>query len=72
MAAAAADWRGRTFLDWARFPVYTVLPAPGGLLHVQLSDARYTLSGRARFGALAFTVPRAVSSPPSDSTRERP
>jgi inner membrane protein len=63
-AAAAETWKGRTFLDWARFPVYEVLRA-GANYEVLLADARYTLSGRARFGAVAITVPRAVSSPSS-------
>ena len=62
-AAAAATWQGRTFLGWARFPVYEVLRAGDGY-EVLLADARYTLSGRARFGAVAIIVPRAVSSPP--------
>jgi inner membrane protein len=70
-AAAAADWRGRIFLGWARFPVYEVLREPAGY-EVLLADARYTLSGRARFGAVAIRVPRAVSSPPDDSTQEHP
>jgi inner membrane protein len=69
-AAAAADWRGRTFLGWARFPVYDVLRDPTGY-EVLLADARYTLSGRARFGAVAIHVPGAISSPPDDSTQER-
>jgi len=69
-AAAAADWRGRTFLGWARFPVYDVLREPSGY-EVLLADARYTLSGRARFGAVAIHVPRAISSPAGDSTQER-
>ncbi len=68
-AAAVADWRGRTFLGWARFPVYEVLREPSGY-EVLLADARYTLSGRARFGAVAIHVPRAVSSPATDSTQE--
>ena len=70
-AAAAADWRGRTFLGWARFPVYEVLRQPAGY-EVLLADARYTLSGRARFGAVAIFVPRTISSPPGDSTQEKP
>jgi inner membrane protein len=69
--AAAADWRGRIFLDWARFPVYEVLREPAGY-EVLLADARYTLSGRARFGAVAIHVPGAISSPPGDSTQEQP
>jgi membrane-bound metal-dependent hydrolase YbcI (DUF457 family) len=69
-AAATADWRGRTFLSWARFPVFTVLPTPGCGAFVQLSDARYTLSGRARFGALAFYVQRGVSCPAPHSPQE--
>ncbi len=63
-AAAAATRTGRIFLDWARFPVYDVVPSASGY-EVLLADARYTLSGRARFGAVAIPVPRAVSSPPS-------
>lgn len=63
-AAAAATWQGRTFLVWARFPVYEVLRAGDGY-EVLLADARYTLSGRARFGAVAIPVPRAISSPSS-------
>jgi inner membrane protein len=63
-AAAAATRTGRIFLGWARFPVYEVLPSASGY-EVLLADARYTLSGRARFGAVAIQVPRAVSSPPS-------
>ena len=70
-AAAAADWRGRIFLDWARFPVWDVLREPAGY-EVLLADARYTLSGRARFGAVAIRVPRGISSPAGDSTREQP
>jgi hypothetical protein len=69
--AAAADWRGRIFLDWARFPVYEVLREPAGY-EVLLADARYTLSGPARFGAVAIHVPGAISSPPGDSTQEQP
>ncbi len=68
-AAAAATWQGRTFLGWARFPVYEVLREPEGY-EVLLADARYTLSGRARFGALAIRVPRTYS-PPGPSTQER-
>ncbi len=68
-AAASTDWRARTFLAWARFPVFVVLREPGGW-DVQIADARYTLSGRARFGAVAIHVPRAVSSPAADSTQE--
>jgi inner membrane protein len=63
-AAAAATTKGRIFLDWARFPVWDVVPSATGY-EVLLADARYTLSGRARFAAVAITVPRAVSSPPS-------
>jgi inner membrane protein len=71
-AAAAATWRGRTFLGWARFPVYEVLREPDGY-EVLLADARYTLSGRARFGAVAIHVPRAISSPSSaNPLQERP
>ncbi len=70
-AAAAASWRGRTFLGWARFPVYEVLRAGDGW-EVLLSDARYTLSGRARFGAVAIRVPRAISSPQANPTQEQP
>jgi len=70
-AAAAADSRGRTFLGWARFPVYEVLREPAGY-EVLLADARYTLSGRARFGAVAIHVPRTISSSPGDSTQEKP
>jgi inner membrane protein len=63
-AAAAATWQGRTFLGWARFPVYEVLREHDGD-EVLLADARYTLSGRARFGAVAIRVPRAISSSPA-------
>jgi len=63
-AAAAATDQGRIFLAWARFPVYEVLRSGEGW-EVLLADARYTLSGRARFGAVAIRVPRAVSSPPT-------
>jgi inner membrane protein len=63
-AAAAATPRGRTFLAWARFPVFDVLRTGAGY-EVLLADARYTLSGRARFGAVAIPLPRAVSSPSS-------
>jgi len=63
-AAAGETWQGRAFLGWARFPVYEVLRAGTGY-EVLLADARYTLSGRARFGAVAIPLPRAVSSPPS-------
>ena len=71
-AAAAATWQGRTFLGWARFPVYEVLRAGDGW-EVLLADARYTLSGRARFGAVAIRVPRTVSSPsPSPPPQESP
>ncbi|MGA2383963.1 MAG: metal-dependent hydrolase [Gemmatimonadales bacterium] len=70
-AAAAADWRGRIFLGWARFPVYEVLRERDGW-EVLLADARYTLSGRARFGAVAIQVPGTISSPPGDSTQEQP
>jgi len=63
-AAAAATRTGRIFLGWARFPVYEVLRSASGY-EVLLVDARYTLSGRARFGAVAIPVRRAVSSPPS-------
>jgi inner membrane protein len=63
-AAAAATPRGRTFLAWARFPVYDVLRSGDGY-EVLLADARYTLSGRARFGAVAIPLPGAISSPPS-------
>jgi inner membrane protein len=66
-AAAAATPTGRIFLGWARFPVFEVLSSAAGY-EVLLADARYTLSGRARFGAVAITVPRAVSSPPSRTT----
>jgi inner membrane protein len=62
-AAAAATRTGRIFLDWARFPVFDVVPATAGY-EVLLADARYTLSGRARFGAVAINLPRALSSPP--------
>jgi inner membrane protein len=60
--AAAATDQGRTFLGWARFPVFEVLRSGDGW-EVLLADARYTLSGRARFGAVAIHVPRTVSSP---------
>jgi inner membrane protein len=70
-AAAAATARGRTFLGWARFPVYQVLHAADGY-EVLLADARYTLSGRARFGAVAIRVPRAISSPPANPVQELP
>ena len=71
-AAAATTRTGRIFLDWARFPVVEVLQEPAGY-EVLMADARYTLSGRARFGAVAITVPRAVSSPPSPTPiRESP
>jgi inner membrane protein len=70
-AAAAATLRGRTFLGWARFPVYEVLRAGDGY-EVLLADARYTLSGRARFGAVAIRVPRTISSPPANPLQERP
>ncbi|HVM42435.1 MAG TPA: metal-dependent hydrolase [Gemmatimonadales bacterium] len=71
-AAAAATRTGRIFLDWARFPVWDVLTTPSGY-EVLLADARYTLSGRARFGAVAIPVPRAISSPaPPTSPRESP
>ena len=63
-AAAAATVTGRTFLSWARFPVFEVLRSGDGY-EVLLADARYTLSGRARFGAVAIPVRRAVSSPPT-------
>jgi len=63
-AAAAATRPGRIFLDWARFPIFDVVPAADGY-EVLLADARYTLSGRARFGAVAIMVPRTVSSPPA-------
>ncbi|HTT66948.1 MAG TPA: metal-dependent hydrolase [Gemmatimonadales bacterium] len=63
-AAAAATDTGRIFLGWARFPVYEVLRSGGGY-EVLLADARYTLSGRARFGAVAIRVPRGLSSPPT-------
>ncbi len=63
-AAAAATRAGRIFLDWARFPVFDVVPTTAGY-EVLLADARYTLSGRARFGAVAIMVPRAISSPPA-------
>ncbi len=70
-AAAAATPTGRIFLDWARFPVFEVVRA-GSAYEVLLADARYTLSGRARFGAVAIPVPGAVSSsatahPPQES-----
>ena len=71
-AAAAATPRGRTFLAWARFPVFEVLHTGAGA-EVLLADARYTLSGRARFGAVAITLPGAVSSPPlSHPVQESP
>ena len=71
-AAAAATPVGRIFLDWARFPVFDVVPVITGY-EVLLADARYTLSGRARFGAVAITVPRAVSSPsPRTPAQESP
>jgi inner membrane protein len=60
--AAATTDQGRIFLGWARFPVYEVLRSGDGW-EVLLADARYTLSGRARFGAVAIRVPRTVSSP---------
>jgi len=62
-AAAAASARGRIFLGWARFPVYQVLRSGAGY-EVLLADARYTLSGRSRFGAVAISVPHAISSAP--------
>jgi len=68
-AAAAATRTGRIFLDWARFPVWDVLTTPSGY-EVLLADARYTLSGRARFGAVAIPVPRAISSPSSRTPPE--
>ena len=71
-AAAAATRQGRIFLDWARFPVVDVVPAGTGY-EVLMADARYTLSGHARFGAVAIRVPRAVSSPRSrTSPQESP
>lgn len=70
-AAAAATPFGRIFLGWARFPVYEVLREPDGY-EVLLADARYTLSGRARFGAVAIRVPRAISSSPANPVLERP
>jgi inner membrane protein len=70
-AAAAATWRGRTFLGWARFPRYDVLRAGDGY-EVLLADVRYTLSGRARFGAVAIRLPGAISSAPRSSDRETP
>jgi len=63
-AAAASSDAGRTFLGWARFPVFEVLRSADGY-EVLIADARYTLSGRARFGAVAIRVPRAISSPPT-------
>jgi hypothetical protein len=63
-AAAAATRTGRVFLDWARFPVFDVRRAGAGY-EVLIADARYTLSGRARFGAVAIPVAGAVSSSPS-------
>ena len=71
-AAAAATRTGRIFLDWARFPVWEVVRTPAGY-EVLLADARYTLSGRARFGAVAISVPREISSPvPPTPPREFP
>jgi inner membrane protein len=70
--AAAATPRGRTFLGWARFPVCDVLRTGAGY-EVLFADARYTLSGRARFGAVAIPLPGAVSSPrPSHPLQETP
>ncbi len=66
-AAAAATWRGRTFLGWARFPLFDVERAGAGYV-VRLADARYTLNGRARFGAVAIPVPGTVSSPAVSSS----
>jgi inner membrane protein len=63
-AAAAATAHGRTFLAWARFPLYDVLRTGAGY-EVLLADARYTLSGRSRFGAVAIPLRGAVSSSPS-------
>ena len=62
-AYAAATRAGRIFLDWARFPVVDVVPVANGY-EVLMADARYTLSGRARFGAVAIPVPATVSSSP--------
>ncbi len=63
-AAAAGTPAGRIFLDWARFPVFEVVRSGAGY-EVLLADARYTLSGRARFGAVAIPVPGTVSSSPA-------
>ncbi len=63
-AAAAATREGRIFLDWARFPVFDVVQEGSGY-QVLIVDARYTLSNRARFGAVAIPVPGTVSSPPT-------
>jgi inner membrane protein len=63
-AAAAATSAGRIFLDWARFPVFDVVQAGTGY-QVLIADARYTLSSRARFGAVAIPVPGTVSSSPT-------
>lgn len=69
LAAAAATRVGRIFLDWARFPVFDVVQAGPGY-EVLVADARYTLSGRARFGAVAIPVPGRYLLPPS-LTRSR-
>jgi inner membrane protein len=63
-SAAAATRTGRVFLGWARFPVTDVV-ATGGGYEVLIADARYTLSGYARFGAVAIPIGAAVSSAPT-------
>lgn len=54
---AAATRVGKMFLSWARFPFFEVEAADDGY-RVHIIDARYTVSTRARFGAVTVEVPR--------------
>ena len=55
---AASDERVRIFLDFARFPVATVLSGPGGETSVQFVDIRFTEPGAgARGDTFAVEIP---------------
>jgi inner membrane protein len=54
---AAADYRARVFLEFARFPVFQVEGDCASQLLVQLADLRYTEPGATRSGSFALELP---------------
>ncbi|HLS47648.1 MAG TPA: metal-dependent hydrolase [Gemmatimonadales bacterium] len=55
IATATATEAARRFLDWARFPTYSIDSGPAGYV-VHIVDLRYATAPGARFGAVSVPV----------------